>query len=396
MATTKTKTKSKSTTLKAGTAVTFLGYSDGKGDTFKKGASLKIVGFDPDDNTYAVEDENGEQDSLFATEFEISGAGDVKAKATNAKTAPAKKASTKTAKRKAAPVEEEDEEVEEEEVEAPKSKAKSKTATTKTAKTAAKSKTTKAAKTKTAKEEKEEVVLPAFKATASVKAALAEHDDDAIAAAHDLAESGEATMFALGGVLAHIKRNDLHLAIEGEEEDEDGNALPAYAPGLKGFNAYVENTLGYASRKAAYLVDLYEKFSQITTEAKIAKIGWTKLRELLPLDIDKTNVEEWLEFAKESSTAEVKAEVSKTLVNAGGKLHGNKSTSEKTKLNLILFDDQGKMVEEAFDKAREVIGEEATASQCFVHIVTEWMALDYDEAALAEDEDEDLDEEDDD
>lgn len=381
-------TKSKATTIKNGTQVEFLGYSDGKGDTFEAGDRLSIVGYDPDDKTYAVENEDGAQDSLYASEFTVI-EEDAPVKAT-------KKATTKkTAKVSKVVVEEtdEDEDAEEEAEEEVKPAKTTKAAGKKAAETKSTGKGKSASK-KTAKVDNEEEVveLPKFKATVSVKAALDAHKGNAIKAALTLAETGEKTVFTLGGVLAHIKRTDAHASILGDEVDEEtGKRLPLYEAGNKGFNAYVAAELGFAPRKADYYVNLYEKFSQITTEAAIGKIGWTKLRELLPLELDSENVGEWLDYAKESSTAEVRDAVTKALVDSGEKMHGNskrgKGDTEVTKMKLNFFADQANVIKEALDKAREVIGEDATPSACFVHIASEWLNMDYDPTAFA-DEDE--------
>jgi hypothetical protein len=327
-------------TIKTGSQATFIGSKDYDG-ALKEGSTVIIKGFDPDENTYAVQDEEGVQDSLFAEEFEI------------AEAAPAK---TKTKATKA-------------EVEA--KPAKTKTKATKAEVEAKPAKT----KTKATKEE-EEITLPKFKTTASVKKALADHNGDAIATAAEIAESSEKTVFTLGGVLAYIKRNESHTEILSDEKDEEtGEFLPLYPAGNKGFNLYVQDSLGIASRKADYFVNLYEKFSQITTEAAISKIGWTKLREMLPLELDEDNVEEWLAYAKDASTTELKAEVTKTMVDSGGKQHGNKKDTLMVRRAFSFFEDQDNVVKEAIDKAREVIGDEASDSACAVHIFQEWLNM---------------------
>jgi hypothetical protein len=339
-------------TIKTGTQVEFIGSKEYDG-ALEVGTTVTIMGYDPDEGTYAVQDQDGTQDSLYDTEFSAI-----------EEEAP-KEAKTKTkTKTKAVEVVETVEEVEE----APKTKTKTKT------KAEPKATTKKTAKT--AKVVLEEVApLPKFKTTASVKAALEQHGGDAIAAATELAEASEKTVFTLGGVLAYIKRNDSHTAIESDEQDEEGNVLAAYEAGLKGFNAYVEDTLGIAARKADYFVNLYEKFSQITTEAKIAKIGWTKLRELLPLDLDESNVEEWLDYAREASTSDLKAEITKSIVEAGGKVHGNRQTAQMVTRKFRFFEDQDNVVKEAIDKARAVIGDDQDDSACVLHILNEWMAM---------------------
>jgi hypothetical protein len=336
-------------TIKTGTQVESIGSKEYDG-ALEVGTTVTIMGYDPDEGTYAVQDQDGTQDSLYDTEFTA-----IEEAPKEAKT----KAKTKT---KAVEVVETVEEVEE----APKTKTKTKSEPKATTKKAAKA----------AKVVLEEAApLPKFKTTASVKAALEQHGGDAIAAATELAEASEKTVFTLGGVLAYIKRNDSHTAIESDEQDEEGNVLSAYEAGLKGFNAYVEDTLGIAARKADYFVNLYEKFSQITTEAKIAKIGWTKLRELLPLDLDESNVEEWLDYAREASTSDLKAEITKTIVEAGGKVHGNRQTAQMVTRKFRFFEDQDNVVKEAIDKARAVIGDDQDDSACVLHILNEWMAM---------------------
>jgi hypothetical protein len=332
-------------TIKTGTKATFIGSKDYDG-ALKVGSTVTVKGFDPDENTYAVQDEEGIQDSLFAEEFEIGEATPAKAK-------------TKAAKA---------------EVEAPAKAKAGKAKAEKPAKVEA-AKPAKTAKVKPVKEE-EEIVLPKFKTTASVKKALADHNGDAIATAAEIAESSEKTVFTLGGVLAYIKRNDSHTEILSDEKDEEtGEFIPLYPAGNKGFNLYVQDSLGIASRKADYFVNLYEKFSQITTEAAISKIGWTKLREMLPLDLDESNVEEWLDYAKDASTSELKAEVTKTMVDSGGKQHGNKKDTLMVRRAFSFFEDQDNVVKEAIDKAREVLGDEASDSACAVHIFQEWLNM---------------------
>lgn len=375
---TKTKTaKTKTATLKVGTELTFNGYQEGAEGPLTKGEKLSVIGFDPSEGTYAVENEEGARDNLFPAEFSVG--------------APTPKAATKKVA-KAKPAAEDEEEVVKT---VKKTASKVKTETETAIKDKAKAKTT--AKAKENKKE-EPVELPAFKTTPSVKAALESHGGSALKAAHELAESSEKTIFTLGGVLAYIKRNDAHTEILSDERDEEtGKRLPAYEAGLKGFNAYVQDVLGIAARRADYFVNLYEKFSQITTEAKIGKIGWTKLRELLPLALTKDNVEDWLDKAKASSTAELKESVTKTLVNSGEKVHGNRDTSEKTVRKFVFFDDQENVVNEAISRAKEVIGEEATDSQALLHIVTEWLNFEEAEPELSDDyeeeEEEDYDDE---
>lgn len=215
----------------------------------------------------------------------------------------------------------------------------------------------------------EEDDLGEFVQTESVTSTLKRHKGNALNAAKDLAETKERTIFTLGGVLAFVKRNSSYLKIK----TEDGENL--YEAGLNGFNEYVKEELGIEARSAAYYVDLYEMFSKVTTEAKIAKIGWTKLRELLPLrqSINSDNVDEWLEKAKESTTAELHETVTKSLVDAGDDIHGNRVTAKQAKFSFVVHNDQASIVSEAIDRAKEILGDDASDSAALVHILSEWM-----------------------
>ena len=228
-----------------------------------------------------------------------------------------------------------------------------------------------AAKKSSKKASAEEGELPEFIETASVSAALKQYKGDALAAASGLAEQKEKTIFTLGGVLAYIKRNDTFSNIE----SDSGDAL--YEDGLKGFNAYVKDELGVEARSAAYYVDLYEMFSQVTSEDKIAKIGWTKLRELLPLKsiIDEKNVDKWLKKAKEMTTKELHDSVTKELIDAGEKTHGNRQMAEQTTFKYVVHNDQANTVTEAIARAKEIIGDDSSDGAALVHILSEWLEM---------------------
>lgn len=344
--------------LPDGEKVTFLGYSNPKdAGPMKEGTACTIVGFDTEQDVYVVRPVGATDDSSDETVFieELEVAGTEEAPKTKGKKTKGKKAkapvseeqeaskATKTGKQKAAkqaPVEVEPEDEERGELAEP-----------------------------------GEIVLPPFKATTSVKRAMSEHNDDALEAALDLVQTKEKTVFTLGGILAFIKRNDLQTkaAIEG---DEDGRT---YESGLKGFNAYAFDRLGIAPRPAHAYVSLYEMFSQVCTESQIENIGWTKLREMLPLRdlLTKDNVAGFLEFAKGHSTREVRDEVTEKLVSSGAEVHGN-TKKDKAKLvtyKLHFHQDQANVVNEALDKARQTIGEDRSESEALIYIIEQWMLL---------------------
>ena len=318
----------KNKTLPEGSKATFKAYSDpAESGDLAEGAILTINSYNSEEELYNVEDEDGNTDSVYLEEM-----------------IPEQKAAKKKVAKKAAK----------------KKVAKKKVAKKKVA--------TETRNLDSAPE------LPKFKKTVSLRKALEEHGGDALKAAPALAEREAFTEFTLGGLLAFIKRGNLHSTIM---TTVDGEEVPRYESGLKGFNAYASEELGVKARKADWLVQIYERFSQVTTEAKLAKIGWTTLRELTAtgLDISEDNVDEWLTTARDSTIAELHEAVTKSINEHGGESHGNRQTTKQVAYKLVVHEDQGQVWEEAFEKARETLGEEATNSECNHYILTEWMSL---------------------
>ncbi len=394
---------------KIGATIIFKGYDGGETGKLVEGDELKVTGFDNSEDLYNVERvSDGFTDSLYDVEFEAGTAAPVKAAKVAAVAAPkaekvlaevveppvavkaakvvkevaapkaekpAKEAKVKKAP--AAPVVEPGDE--EDEAEGITVKDDPKTLAVVQRGEEAEAVVEAVVERKAAKTEKLEpyagdAPLPLYKQTKSVSEALAEHEGDALNTAKDLAERKERTIFTLGGVLAYIKRNDTFTLIV---DEVNGKEVAAYKEGNAGFNQYVKEELGLESRQAAYYVDLYEMFSQVTTEAKIQKIGWTKLREMLPLRniITKDNVDEWLGIANGSTTAELHDSVTKTLVESGEKVHGNRVTTEQAVFKFTVHEDQGTIAEEAIEKAKGIMGEGTTDSAAFMHIMQEWLTM---------------------
>ena len=400
-----------------GQVVEFIGYDGDATGELQVGDKLKITGFDPDNQLYNVEREDGHEDSLFDVEFTpfeekteekpVAKRGRPKKEAVKDEVeedeeneeeeapAPAPKAKGRPKKQAVEPVDEE--EAEEEVKETPKAKKKptkaveSEDEEAEDEKPVAKAKTTKKKQsedeeqadedvqqevkkalksTKSKQQSEDSSDLQEFVQTESVSEVLSLHKDP-LKAAMALAEEKERTIFTLGGVLAKIKRYNTFRLIE----DKQGE--PVYETGNKGFNAYVKEELGMEPRSAAYYVDLYEMFSQVTTEEKIAKIGWTKLRELLPLRevITEDNVDKWLKKAKTTTTKELHDEVTKFMVDAGEEAHGNKQLVEQATYKYVVHSDQANTVEEAIAKAKEIIGDDASDGAALVYILGEWLQL---------------------
>ena len=355
----KTKTVEKPASIQTGTECIFKGYEDdAQNGTLKAGDQIRIVSFDADNETYNVETTDGRSDALFESEFTVATVATKAAtKKVTTKKVASKKVATKVPSKKVASKKAVATVPGESEVVDKKSKH---------------TLTAEPAKTKTKAKVKEDVEpLAPFKKTASVAKAIQEAGGDALTAAATVAEQKERTVFTLGGVLALVKRGDLQTSIT--ERGEDGLENPVYGEGLRGFNAWASTELHIQPRMAHFYVSLYEKFSQLTTEAKLNKIGWTKLRELLPVNLDADNVEEWLNFTTTASTAEVRERVRTTLVAAGGKVHGNQSMAKQTTVKLVLHDDEAETFKAAIAEVQESLGDDTSVSKAVIHIIQEWM-----------------------
>lgn len=150
--------------------------------------------------------------------------------------------------------------------------------------------------------------------------------------AEELATSIDTNYFTLGGALKKIHENGW---------------FEPYAT----FEDYVAQVYGFQSRKARYLMDIYQQltFHMIPWDT-VKVLGWTKLKELAPiLSVD--NVDEWVNKAKDITVLELKAMLS----GAGATETDGTSTStvsDTKKMTFTLKNDQIDTVTTAIAKAK--------------------------------------------
>ena len=221
---------------------------------------------------------------------------------------------------------------------------------------------------RTLKVAEKEASRPELKITKSVTAEIAEDGDDAIAAAKRLVETAEKTYYTLGGVLAVISRKNLHEGVKVKGE------FPYQ--GQPGFKQFCLDHLGVDYRKAQYLINIYEAFTNAgLTEAKIGSIGWSKARHLVAiLEAEPDAAEKWIETAKASSTDQVIEAVKTRLEKIGAKQHGNSRKTRTVTCKFVVHEDEGKVVQEALAMAKEQ-GDLKDDSEAFAYIVKEWMTF---------------------
>lgn len=217
-------------------------------------------------------------------------------------------------------------------------------------------------------QEEQLVVLPPEAYSESIRKVI-KSGKSALSAAKDMVHRIGENYWDLGGVLSYINRNQSYKEIE-------VNGETPYS-GKAGFADYVEKELGMQYRKAMYYIAIHESFAPLGVDAeKIVSIGWSKVKELAGV-VTKKNVNKWLKLAESSTREELKDAIIKSQVEAGeggGEVVPSSTRTTKTRFTFSLFADNGKLVEQALQQAREIIGSEDT-SVGLVHIVSEWLAF---------------------
>lgn len=114
-------------------------------------------------------------------------------------------------------------------------------------------------------------------------------------------------------------------------------------------------------RTATYLKDIYGKFSPLDVdEAERKGIGWTKLKELLPI-VNASNVAHWLGVAKERK---VSVQVLNSMVKyALGKITKEEAEKIPQVVAFRLYEEQVKNVERALEISRRLTGSDSRSYQ---------------------------------
>lgn len=220
-------------------------------------------------------------------------------------------------------------------------------------------------KGKTATKEAAPAAKPAAK-TAAKPAAKAKSKDDEVEAQNEVAElgqedpliqelidSGEDLIslaqemeakqglceYQLGGLLSVLQRNKGYLEVEGGE---------VYAE-KGGFATFIKDFFNVDYRKAMYLIDIYNRFSQVSLEDgsaisdKIALIGWTKASKIAKhVAEDGSNAGELIALAEANTVADLSSALVEQTKVGGTRTDGEAVT--RTTLRIRMFEDQGAFV----------------------------------------------------
>jgi len=201
--------------------------------------------------------------------------------------------------------------------------------------------------------------------------ALVEGSENLIETAQQLELDAATAEFQLGGILYHIKKDKLHLELEGSEE---------YAqPG--GFAKFLTEYFNIEYRKAMYLIEIYVNFTLAGIEdpaSKVASIGWSKASKIAKhLVADGANPDELVELAENNTVADLSTALKEQVEVGGSRTVGEKKA--RLTLRFRFFEEEGKFVEETLTAAAEKLGLK-DIGEALSHILNEWVTTNADAA----------------
>lgn len=151
---------------------------------------------------------------------------------------------------------------------------------------------------------------------------------DAVLLAKDLVEVGEYALFHLGGVFSRMANENWFM-------------------GHSTFKACCEIEFGVKYRKAAYLISIFRTINEKGIDySDVSKVGWTKLKELLPVLTPK-NAATWAKKATGMSTVALIEHV-----KAAGKGKPTEEVPDVSTRTFKLHADQRVVVTAAIDDAK--------------------------------------------
>jgi hypothetical protein len=148
--------------------------------------------------------------------------------------------------------------------------------------------------------------------------------------ADKLLEDIDNNSFRLGGVLKKIHEN-------------------SWFDGSESFDAFVATRYGFQSRKARYLIEIYENLvtKNIPWE-KVSHLGWTKLKDLAR-HLTLENLDEMVKKAENLTTLELQAMLKSSAPATEG---AEKTTSDTQTLKFKVKNDQLETISSAIAKAK--------------------------------------------
>jgi len=138
--------------------------------------------------------------------------------------------------------------------------------------------------------------------------------------------------------------------------------------GYDDFKDYCDAELSTNYRKAMYLIDIWDKIKRLKlSPARVAKIGWTKMKDIASV-IDEKNAKEWLDKAGKMSTREVTDAVKTVRKDSSG----SPEVPTTTTLKIVMGETEAAVVLEAIEEAKALTESDSTALALEM-IASDWM-----------------------
>lgn len=196
--------------------------------------------------------------------------------------------------------------------------------------------------------------------SASVRTAI-EAEGGALVAVKRLVDQAEQTDFTLGGVLAHVYYERSYEQVS--ERYRAGN----------GFRLYTEEVLGVHYRKAMHLKDIYIGFRRHGfDEADLARVGWSKAKEILPYMTEET-APQLLAEAENSTRAALVDTLRESFVRVGETPEEAAERVTRLAVKAVFTGDMAVAVKGAIAKMKERIGPNTSDQMAIEAIISQWV-----------------------
>ena len=185
---------------------------------------------------------------------------------------------------------------------------------------------------------------------------------DYVAIADSIANNIDKGFFYLGGALAHVYHENLHVAV-------------GY-PGPDGWETYCQERFRFGGRKGHALIQIYRTYSELNVAPeRIAEIGWSKAAILAAL-VTPENLESLIALAQSTPAASLgdavkHSNTTEGSVGSAGRSGTSGPTIGRTTITYKLYADQAEQIKNLLAAAAKHFGHDS-AEQTFEAILTEW------------------------
>lgn len=193
----------------------------------------------------------------------------------------------------------------------------------------------------------------------------------------ELVRQIDETYFTLGGALALVKQTGAYKAVT------DRAGKPRF-DGKAGFHDYCEDQ-GIGYRKAMYQIEIYEFAVGLgLDETDFNRIGWSKAKDIARLDIDAAEARKLIKYAENHTVGQVQEKIRKEYLSdedgtGSGRRNNRNGGVTLTKRTVALLPDQNGTVDQAFARAKEMLGKteagDPSDGAALAFIAEQWLQM---------------------